>query len=128
MNRRTTRVGHRSILSRSGSLLRVPHARRIRPLDSASDNTDKMRRDLSSNPAWTSIREISPWFLSPFSSTSLEEHKSLKGRGRGWGIRYTRRRTNPFPRDGETCLTTPWLDFDRLQSGVIDGQVQGEGF
>lgn len=30
MNRRTTRVGHRSILSRSGSLLRVPHARRIR--------------------------------------------------------------------------------------------------
>lgn len=30
MNRRTTRVGHRSILSRSGSFLRVPHARRIR--------------------------------------------------------------------------------------------------
>lgn len=100
----------------------------LAPLDSMSDNRDKMRRDLSPDPPMNVDPRNIPLILIPlFSSTSLEKHKSLKERRRGG-----EKEGDPIDSSANKSVSPRWGDlFDHavagfqsvaIGPGVIDGR------
>lgn len=102
----------------------------LAPLDSMSDNRDKMRRDLSPDPPMNVDPRNIPLILIPlFSSTSLEKHKSLKERRRGG-----EKEGDPIDSSANKSVSPRWGDlFDHAVAGfqsvaIGPGVIDGRGF